>query len=100
MVFLKAQLSGRMDDPEYLIKCLIEKLENDISKAESHLSDKKPRQSKGKSLAPLGERRLMLENIVGANLTVKKQMNLIGVKKYPKKIKKGLKTKTKNKINY
>ena len=54
MVFLKAQLSGRMDDPEYLIKCLIEKLENDISKAESHLSDKKPRQSKGKSLAPFG----------------------------------------------
>lgn len=54
MVFLKAQLSGRMDDPEYLIKCLIEKLENDISKAESHLSDKKPKQSKGKSLAPFG----------------------------------------------
>ena len=50
MVFLKAQLSGRMDDPEYLIKCLIEKLENDISKAESHLSDKKPKESKGRSL--------------------------------------------------
>ena len=42
MVFLKAQLSGRMDDPEYLIKCLIEKLENDISKAEIRIRDKKP----------------------------------------------------------
>tara|TARA_R110001632_G_scaffold209992_5_gene334875 strand:- start:860 stop:3820 length:2961 start_codon:yes stop_codon:yes gene_type:complete len=42
MVFLKAQLSGRMDDPEYLIKCLIEKLENDISKAEKEFEDMKP----------------------------------------------------------
>ena len=45
MVFLKAQLSGRMDDPEYLIKCLIEKLENDISKAEKktkEFKDMKP----------------------------------------------------------
>ena len=54
MVFLKAQLSGRMDDPEYLIKCLIEKLENDISKAESHLGDKKPKESKGRTVGPIG----------------------------------------------
>ena len=33
MVFLKAQLSGRMDDVEFLLKCLIEQIENDIRKA-------------------------------------------------------------------
>ena len=33
MVFLKAQLAGRMNDPEFLIKCLIEYIESDITKA-------------------------------------------------------------------
>jgi hypothetical protein len=32
MVFLKAQLAGRMNDPEFLIKCLIEYIESDIRK--------------------------------------------------------------------
>lgn len=34
MVFLKAQLAGRMNDPEFLIKCLVEYIESDITKAE------------------------------------------------------------------
>ena len=33
MVFLKAQMSGQMNDPEYLIKCLIADYENTILKA-------------------------------------------------------------------
>jgi hypothetical protein len=32
MVFLKAQIAGRMNDPEFLIKCLIEYIESDIRK--------------------------------------------------------------------
>tara|TARA_R100001443_G_scaffold114182_3_gene129793 strand:- start:76 stop:2712 length:2637 start_codon:yes stop_codon:yes gene_type:complete len=32
MVFLKAQLAGRMNDPEFLIKCLVEYIESDIAK--------------------------------------------------------------------
>jgi len=33
MVFLKAQLSGKDDDVEFLLKCLVEHIENDIRKA-------------------------------------------------------------------
>ena len=33
MVFIKAYLQGRADEPDYLIKCLIEHLENNIKKA-------------------------------------------------------------------
>jgi hypothetical protein len=33
LVFIKAYLQGRADEPDYLIKCLIEHLENNIKKA-------------------------------------------------------------------
>tara|TARA_X000001382_G_scaffold6218_2_gene4999 strand:+ start:434 stop:2977 length:2544 start_codon:yes stop_codon:yes gene_type:complete len=72
MVFLKAQLAGRMNDPEFLIKCLVEYIESDITKAEKKrkvfpkdekgaLEEKLKRRQRSKRRAfpeKLGDRRL------------------------------------------
>jgi len=48
MVFLKAQLTGRMKDSHYLIKCLIEDIENNISKAKESPEERKKRKQEEK----------------------------------------------------